>query len=134
MAQETYERQVDAAPEVRTSEITHHNRFFTPQVDILEDKDHLVLLADMPGVDAQSVDISIEENILTITGAVRRSDAGNRRLLYSEHDEGDYQRSFVVSEEIDRERIDASVKNGVLRLTLPKLNQAQTRKIDVKAA
>ncbi len=134
MAQKTYERSGQVASEVRTAEHTKTDTIHAPHVDIYEGRDQIILLADMPGVDAQSVDISIEDGILTITGTVERVDTKNRHFLYSEYDEGDYQRSFTLTEEIDRDRIDATVKNGVLRLTLPKLDQVKARKIEVKAA
>jgi HSP20 family molecular chaperone IbpA len=114
-------------------ERTRAKRLYTPAVDITECEDDLVLIADMPGVDEKSVDITLEKDILTIYGRVEPEIPENHRLVSSEYGIGDYERSFTLSNEIDRERIEASVKNGVLRLTLPKAEKAKTRKIPVKA-
>lgn len=114
-------------------ERTRAKKLYTPQVDIIEGEDRLYLVADMPGVDEKSVDITLEKDVLTIYGTVEPEIPENHRLVSSEYGIGDYQRSFTVSDEIDRERIEATVRNGVLRLTLPKAEAAKTRKIPVKA-
>lgn len=113
-------------------EPTRSKKLYTPAVDIIEDKDSLHLIADMPGVDERSVDITLEKNILTVHGTVDPDIPENHRLVSSEYGIGNYQRVFTLSDEIDRERIEATVKNGVLRLTLPKAEIAKTRKIPVK--
>ena len=113
-------------------ERTRPRRVFTPAVDILERKDDIVVTADMPGVDERSVDITLEKNVLTITGSVQPAVPQVHRLVLSEYGVGDYQRAFTISEEVDRDRINATVKNGVLRLVLPKAAMAKTRKIAVK--
>jgi HSP20 family protein len=115
-------------------ERTRPRKVFTPAVDILEKKEEIVVTADMPGVDERSVDITLEKNILTIIGRVEPEIPEGYRLAFSEYGIGDYQRAFTITEEIDRDRIEASVKNGVLRLILPKAAQAKTRKIAVSAA
>ena len=113
-------------------ERTRSKRLYTPLVDIIEGKDSLYLVADMPGVDANSVDITLEKNVLTINGTVEPEIPEEHRLVSSEYGIGDYQRTFTLSNEIDGGRIEATVKNGVLRLTLPKAEAAKTRKIPVK--
>ena len=115
------------------AERTRSKKLYTPAVDIVEGKDSLYLVADMPGVNENSVDITLEKNVLTIYGTVEPEIPENHRLVSSEYGIGDYQRTFTLSDEIDREKIEASVKNGVLRLTLPKAEAAKTRKIPVKA-
>ncbi len=115
------------------AERTRSKKLYTPPVDIIEGGDGLFLIADMPGVDEKSVDITLEKNILTIYGAVDPEIPENRRLVSAEYGIGDYQRSFTLSDEIDREKIEATVRNGVLRLTLPRAEAARTRKIPVKA-
>jgi len=107
---------------------------FTPRVDIYETKDALVLVADMPGVDEKSVDVQLEKNILTITGCVYTDEAKGRSIVYSEYETGDYERTFTLSDEIDSEKIKATVKNGVLRLELPKAEKAKPKKIIIQAA
>ena len=109
-------------------------RVFMPRADIYETPDSVVVIADMPGVDEKSVDLSIEKNVLTITARVEGAAAPNGlRLAYEEYETGDYQRAFTISDEIDRDRIEASVKQGVLKVLLPKSTLAKSRKISVKA-
>lgn len=108
-------------------------RVFMPRADICETDDGIVVLADMPGVDEKTVDITLEKNVLTISGRVELEEPKKHNLVYAEYEIGDYQRVFTLSDEIDRDGITAVVKNGVLRLALPKAPQAKTRKIAVKA-
>ncbi|MEJ2684647.1 MAG: Hsp20/alpha crystallin family protein [Candidatus Sulfobium sp.] len=114
-------------------ERTRATRVYTPSVDILERKEDIVVTADMPGVDEKSVDITLEKNVLTIYGKVEPSIPENHRLVAAEYSVGDYQRVFTLSDEIDREGIQASVKNGELRLVLPKAEKMKTKKIEVKS-
>ncbi|MBP8979707.1 MAG: Hsp20/alpha crystallin family protein [Syntrophobacterales bacterium] len=115
------------------SERTRNRKVYVPKVDIYETKDAMVLIADMPGVDEQSVDITLEKNILTITGNVESETYADKTLAYAEYDTGDYQRAFTISDEVDQDRIAATVKNGVLRLKLPKAEKAKAKKIAIKA-
>ncbi len=112
-------------------EPTRATRLYTPTVDIVEHKEDIVMFADMPGIDETSVDITLEKNLLTIYGKVEPDVPEKRRLVLSEYGVGDYKRTFTVSSEIDRDRIQASVKDGVLKLVLPKAEGAKTRKIQV---
>lgn len=114
-------------------ERTRPQKVYTPGVDILERKDEIVVTADLPGVDEQSLDITLEKNVLAIYGRVESGLPEKYRLAYSEYGVGDYQRAFTLSDEIDKDRIQATVKNGVLRLVLPKAEAAKTRKIMVTA-
>jgi len=114
-------------------ERTRPRKVYTPAVDILERKDEIVVTADMPGVDERSVDITLEKNVLSIAGTVELPSAGGHRPTLAEYGIGDYQRAFTLSGEVDRDRIQATVKNGVLRLVLPKAAAAKTRKIEVRA-
>lgn len=108
-------------------------RVFMPRADIFESGESVVVLADMPGVDEKSLDITLEKNVLTISGRVEPMLPKGYNLAYAEYEIGDYQRVFTLSDEVDREGITAVVKNGVLKLTLPKAAIAKTRKIAVKA-
>jgi HSP20 family protein len=112
----------------------HQRTVFVPEADIYETKDNIVLLVDMAGVDKKSVDITLEKNLMTIHGSVENEMVSGHRLAYSEYRVGDYQRSFTLSNEIDREKINATVKDGLLRLVLPKAETAKVRKISVTAA
>lgn len=127
--QETKKKEVTDQKEERT----RARRVYIPTVDIIEGKNETYLLADMPGVDEASVDITLEKNILEIYGKVDPDIPQDMNLSISEYGIGDYQRSFTLSEEIDRDKIQATVKNGVLKLTLPKAEKAVSKKISVKA-
>ena len=115
------------------TEQTRTNKLFVPRTDIYESNEQLLLLADMPGVSQDSVDITLDRNILTINGHVEPPVFDGYGLAYSEYGVGDYRRVFTLSNEIDREGIQASVKNGVLKLILPKSKSAVSRKIAVQA-
>ncbi len=104
---------------------------FTPAVDIIEHTNDIVLIADMPGVDEKSVDLTLEKNLLTIHGHVEIETSDKFKLLISEYGLGDYERTFKLSDEIDRDKIHASVKDGVLKLVLPKAEKAKAKKIPV---
>ena len=106
-------------------------KVYTPAVDIIEHKNDIVLLADMPGVDEKSLDLTLEKNLLTIHGTVEHESHDKHRLIFSEYGTGDYERTFKLSDEIDRENIHASVKDGVLRLVMHKAEKARTKKIPV---
>jgi HSP20 family molecular chaperone IbpA len=108
-------------------------KVYVPQVDIVETDEALLLIADMPGVDQSGVDVNVENNILTIKGTVRDEGPDGYRLSYEEYGIGDYERSFTLPNEIDRDGIQATIKDGVLRLTLPKAKQAVARKVAVVA-
>lgn len=114
-------------------ERTQNRKMFVPKVDIFERGDDTILLADMPSVDEKSVDINLDKNVLTITGSVDSEKSDNYRLAYAEYERGDFQRSFTLSNEINTNKIEATMKNGVLRLVLPKAEEAKPKKIAVKA-
>src|SRR3974377_596983 len=107
-------------------------RVFIPAVDIFETAQSLVLVADMPGVSSDRVTIDLKENLLTIFGQVSPP-AGEHVILAQEYAIGDYYREFQVGELVDKDKIEASVKNGVLTLTLPKADKAKPRRIEVKS-
>jgi HSP20 family protein len=113
------------------AERTRDRACFVPRVDIYETNSDIILLADLPGVDETMVDITLEQNVLTINGYVEPVAPEDYRLVYDEYRVGDYQRSFTLSDRIDQDGIEALVKDGVLRLRLPKA-EPTTRKIAVK--
>lgn len=114
-------------------ERTRDRRVFSPRTDIIEDPDRYLIIADVPGCNDQSVNITLEKNVLTINASTNVEAPVDRTLILSEYCIGDYYRSFVLSDQIDREKIEANVKNGVLRLILPKAGPAKTHTIKVKA-
>lgn len=136
MSEETRDLQVQESQKQEImegeAERTRARVAFVPRVDIYESNDAITLVADMPGVDERAVDITLERSVLTINGFVEPDFPENYSLAYAEYRVGDYERSFKLSDEIDQENIAASLKNGVLRLHLPKA-QPTMRKISVKA-
>jgi HSP20 family protein len=106
---------------------------FQPRTDIYETEDSVVVLAEMPGVGPDGVDITLERRVLTIRGRAPVFGHDRYRQVYAEYGEGDYERVFTLSEDIDRDRIRATQKGGVLTLVLPKAEQAKTRKIAVQS-
>lgn len=113
-------------------ERTKSRRVFVPYVDIYEEGDATIILADMPGVDEKSLDINLDKNVLTITGTVEPVKREGYRLTYAEYNIGDFQRSFTLSCPINVNKTVAHIKNGVLRIILPKAEEAKPRKITVK--
>ncbi len=126
--QETQKQEVAAGDAERTRDRVA----FVPRADIYETDDAIFVVADMPGVDENSVDITLENNVLSINGYVEPVRPENYSLAYAEYRVGDYQRRFTISDQIDQDGIEASVKDGVLRLYLPKSVPA-ARKIAVRA-
>jgi len=104
---------------------------YAPAVDILETANNILVIADMPGVDERSVDVTLEKNLLTIHGMIDSTTHDDLEPGFSEYGVGDYQRAFSITDEIDRNNIRATVKDGVLKLVLPKSDRIKTRKIEV---
>lgn len=119
---------------VEGTERTRPGRAYVPRADIYETEEALVVLADMPGVDQNSLDITLEKNVLSIRGHVEIQNPDNYNLAYAEYEVGDYERNFTLSDGIDTDNISASIKNGVLQINLPKSGPAKARKINVLAA
>jgi HSP20 family molecular chaperone IbpA len=115
------------------AERTRARPAFIPRVDIYETDEAIQIVADVPGVDPDSVDITLEQGVLTINGFAQDIQPEGYALAYSEYSVGDYTRRFTLSNQIDQEGIEASVKDGVLRLHLPKA-QPSTRKITVSSS
>lgn len=114
-------------------EKTRPGRYFVPDVDICENDDALRLWADMPGVSEKDVDVTLKDNMLTITGMVDASMYNQLAPLYTEYNVGNYYRQFTLNEEIGDSRINARMRNGVLEVELPKREQAKPRKIQVQS-
>ncbi len=127
------ELQVKPKQEVTTAaELTSPGLVFTPSVDIFETDRELTLLADLPGVTADNLTIDLRENTLTLTGEVEPAAGTDEEGLLVEYQTGKYHRQFSLSNVIDQRKIDAKLKDGVLRLTLPKVEEAKPRQIEVK--
>jgi HSP20 family protein len=119
--------------QVQGQEKTRAGRFFLPEVDIQELNDSLKLFADMPGVKQSDVEVTLDKGILTIVGTVSTEVYQKLTPLYTEYNVGNYFRQFELNEDIDAQRINASMKDGVLELTLPKSERARPRRIEVNA-
>jgi len=115
------------------TERTRDRLCYIPKTDIYETKDEIVLVANIPGADKDSVDITLEKNILSISAFVDNDIPDGYECIYSEYESGDFQRSFRLSDEVDQNKINAVVSNGELHLYLPKIEPAKAKKIKVKA-
>jgi HSP20 family protein len=106
---------------------------YAPATDVVETENGFLLVSDMPGVDSQSLDVEIEDDVLTIEGRTASFEPEGLDSLFAEKPAGDYQRRFTIPADVDRSGIEARIANGVLRVTLPKAEQAKPRKIEVQA-
>jgi HSP20 family molecular chaperone IbpA len=114
------------------AERTREGRFVAPNVDIFESQGGMVLVADLPGVKKEDLTIDVEQNQLTLTARRTRVDEKRGQLVAGEFRGFDYQRAFLLSQDIDAEKITAELSNGVLRVALPKRSAAVPRKIEVR--
>lgn len=103
----------------------------SPDVDIYEEDDKLVLVADMPGVEAKDLELGVEEGTL-ILKADRPAPGAEKKLVYDEFAPLGYYRAFSLSDAVDAGKIEASMKDGVLTVALPKIERLKTRKVEVK--
>jgi len=128
------ELQVREKKELQTeAEQTRPGRVFTPAVDIFESEKEITVLADMPGVTSDRVTIDVHNDELKITGEVVPQASGNESYIFVEYETGRFHRHFSLSDRIDQGKISASMKDGVLRLVLPKVEKAKPKRIQVKA-
>jgi HSP20 family protein len=108
--------------------------FHTPPIDIHEGPEGLVLEADLPGVSEGQLSIQLEDNVLSLHAKVDAPAPNDARVVHEEYRPGDFYRSFILSDEVERSKISAELKNGVLKLTLPKAERAKTRRIEIKTS
>lgn len=108
-------------------------RLYSAAADVIETEEAILVWADLPGADEGTVELTLEKNVLTINAYPEIEVPQGYSLAYAEYGIGDYQRSFILSDEIDRDKIEAKVKNGILSLRLPKSGGARTRKIAIRA-
>lgn len=123
------EKQAVATP----AEQTRPGAVFVPNVDIFETDKQITLLADLPGVTTENLTIDLRDNILTLTGEVMPVEGADEKDLLIEYEIGKYYRQFTLSDVVAQNQIDAQLKDGVLRLTLPKVEKAKPRTITVSA-
>lgn len=108
---------------------------WVPAVDIIEEKDRFELHADVPGVNPEDVEISLEDGVLTVSGVRNARELGeNIDVRRSERRVGRFSRRFTIPESTDADRVTAKVSNGILEVVIPKLPEVQPRRITVEAA
>ncbi len=115
-----------------TPESTRDRQVFIPPTDIYETQDAITIVADVPGVTSDSLDIELDKHVLTIRAQAREHTPKGYTPAYREYEAGDYERSFRLSEDINEDGIQAKLNHGVLTLTLPKAVPSQ-KKIRVTA-
>ena len=113
-----------------SGEPTKEGVYFSPTVDIYETEDAITVLADLPGVVKEKLDINVEDRQLTITGLVDEPES-RQQSVYTEYGIGGYTRSFKLGDTIDQSKINAALKDGVLTLVLPKAEALKPRKIEI---
>ena len=129
---DTKELQVREKQEVATpAEQTRPGLVFSPLVDIFETDKEIVLLADMPGVTSDKLDVDLRENMLTLSAEAVSGKGSEEQGILSEFAVGKFYRQFTLSEVIDQGKIEAKLNSGVLRLVLPKVEKAAPRKIQI---
>lgn len=120
----------ERAASVREGSATRIERV-SPATDIIEQADGFHILMDLPGVPPDGLTIDLEENEVTVTGRSSYAPAGNDRRMHAEFDAVEFVRTFTLSDMVDRERIRAVLKDGVLNLFLPKAEAAKPRRIEI---
>ena len=121
------QKQEVAAREERTAP----GRHYTPLTDIYETDNALTIVMEMPGVGKESVNVDLQEDVLRIEGQIDFSKYKGMEPVYTEYNVGHYVRKFSLPSKIDREKISAQLDDGVLTLTLPKVQEVQPRRISI---
>lgn len=114
-------------------EATTPTRAFMPNADIFETEDALTVVLEMPGVDRENIDVSVENGLLTVEGRIDFGKYEGLQPVYSEYNVGPYRRSFRLSSRVDQDKISAEMRDGVITLVLPKAEQAKPHRIEVKS-
>lgn len=125
--------QKEETPTPEGVERTQEAPVYRPRADIVDSESEVVLRVNLPGVNEERTDLTLDKNVLTIRGRAEVPHYEGFELAYGEYGVGDFERSFKLSDEIDRDKIEASVKHGVLTVHLPKIKTAQKQKIAVSA-
>jgi HSP20 family molecular chaperone IbpA len=129
---ESQELQVQQKREVeKKTEGTTPGRAFVPVTDIFETPEALTVVLEMPGVDRNSIEASVEDDVVTIEGRIDFSKYEGMQPVYTEYNVGHYARGFQISNKVDQSKISAQMKDGVVTIVLPKAEQAKPRKIQV---
>jgi HSP20 family protein len=129
---DSQELQVQQKREVdKKTEGTTPGRTFLPVTDIFETPEALTVVLEMPGVDRNSIEANVEDDVVTIEGRIDFTKYDGMQPVYTEYNVGHYARSFEISNKIDQSKISAQMKDGVVTIVLPKAEQAKPRKIQV---
>jgi len=129
---ERQELQVREKQELQQAgETTREGAHFTPSVDIYEVENALMMVADVPGAKSDTIELDLQDSLLTLTAQVSSVES-RWKPIYTEYEIGHYTREFRLGQLVDKERISAQMKDGVLTLTLPKVEKAQPRRINVQ--
>jgi HSP20 family protein len=117
----------------KKDESTIPSRVFLPNTDIFETEDKLTVVMEMPGVNREHADITVEDNVLSVAGRIDFSKYEKLQPVHTEYNVGHYLRSFNLSpNSFDEHKIGAEMKDGVLTLTLPKVERVKSRRIPLK--
>jgi len=114
-------------------ETTKPEKHFIPAVDIFENEKQVTIVAEMPGVPLEAIDVNLEDDLLTITGTKQPEEMAGARLLLQEYETGHYLRRFTLAETIDREGVSAALNDGMLTIVLPKALPVKPKKIEIQA-
>lgn len=117
-----------------TDQVTNEKPVFSPDLDILEKKEGYVVMADFPGAKPETIEVKLGGEVLTVTAKTEPVEFEGLPLIYREYGERDFETTLRLSDGVDRERIEAELKDGVLVITLPKAKALEPRKITIKAA
>lgn len=127
-----HELQVQQKREVQHSgETTKPEKHFVPAVDIFEDEEQITVIAEMPGVPVDGIEVCLENDLLAIRGARPSDELPESRVLMQEYETGHYLRRFTLAETIDQENIKAALDDGLLTVILPKTAPAKPKKIEI---
>jgi HSP20 family protein len=120
-------------PQARSGDGQDRDRpFVVPPVDVYEDEAGITLLADLPGVSRERLGVRVDGESLVLEATASTAQPEGMQLVYGEAQVPSYRREFTLSRELDASRIEASLKDGVLRLAIPKLEEAKPRRIEVR--
>jgi HSP20 family molecular chaperone IbpA len=114
-------------------ERTHEGPVFVPRVDIYETETGLAIIADLPGVGPEDLEVTLEKRVLSIYGRVEEDAPGGYSQAYREYEVGDFERQFTLSGDFDINGIEANLKYGVLHLAIPRAPEAATKRIEVRS-
>jgi HSP20 family protein len=129
---EEFDMSESALTTTQSNVASSETRGYRPQVDIYETEEHFAVVADVPGAAEEDIELSIENDVLSLHAKVTEPQFEGFESRWRGYGVGDWKRSFRVTEAVDRDGIDANLKDGVLRVTLPKAKEALKKSIPVK--